>query len=362
MQVTRRLFQGASFLILALYLVMTAGPCPADIYRWQDDQGNWHFSDSPTSEAPIQEPPLPSYHEPAAAPTSAPDAPDAPAVSPQSPAQASNPSSADDSIQGGLLWRINRSGLTPSYLLGTIHSADPRVLNLKPAVQQALDRSDQFIMEMQMGADALLSMGVSMMLTDGSTLESLIGRDLYQQVLKAMADHGFPEMMIGNLKPWAVMALLSMPKSSGEQVLDMVLFQQAKSAGKPTAGLETAQEQLAVFEGLSMPDQIALLKMTLAQLPELPRMFERLIQAYAADDLQRIASLAAEYNMHAEAGAGQRFMAQLNDSRNRRMAERMDSYLQQGNSFVAVGALHLTGGAGLIRLLRERGYSVAPVR
>lgn len=360
MQATRQLFyRGLSFFILALYLVLPAGPCSAEIYRWQDDQGNWHFSDSPTSEVPIQEPPMPSYQEPAAAPASTTEAPVAPAAS---PTEASNTPSAGEAVQGGLLWRISRSGLTPSYLLGTIHSADPRVLNLRPAVQQALDRSDRFIMEMQMEADALLSMGVNMMLTDGSTLETLIGQDLYQQVLRAMADYGFPEMMVGNLKPWAVMALLSMPKPTGEQVLDMVLYQRAKTAGKPTAGLETAQEQLAVFEGMSMPDQIALLKMTLAQLPELPRMFERLIQAYAADDLQRIASLAAEYNRNAEAGAGQRFMAQLNDSRNRRMAERMGSYLQQGNSFVAVGALHLTGQDGLIRLLRQRGYAVTPVR
>lgn len=360
MHATRRLFyRGLSFVILALYLVLPAGPCSAEIYRWQDDQGNWHFSDSPTSEAPIQEPPIPSYQEPAAAPSSTNEAP---AASADPSGQPANTPAAGEAAQGGLLWRISRSGLSSSYLLGTIHSADPRVLNLRPTVQQALDRSDRFIMEMQMEADALLSMGANMMLTDGSTLETLIGQDLYQQVLRAMADYGFPEMMIGNLKPWAVMALLSMPKPTGGQVLDMVLYQQAKIAGKPTAGLETAQEQLAVFEGLSMPDQIALLKMTLAQLPELPRMFERLIQAYAADDLQRIASLAAEYNSHAQAGAGQRFMAQLNDSRNRRMVERMAAYLQQGNSFIAVGALHLTGQAGLIRLLQERGYAVTPVR
>jgi uncharacterized protein YbaP (TraB family) len=357
MHAMRRLnYLKLSFVILALYLVLPVGPSSAEIYRWQDDQGNWHFSDSPTSEAPIQEPPIPSYQEPAGAPASTTEAPVA------SPTQTPNTPSAVEAVQGGLLWRISRSGLTPSYLLGTIHSADPRVLNLRPAVQQALDRSDRFIMEMQMEADALLSMGVNMMLTDGSTLETLIGQDLYRQVLRAMADYGFPEMMVGNLKPWAVMALLSMPKPTGEQVLDMVLYQQAKTAGKPTAGLETAQEQLAVFEGLSIPDQIALLKMTLAQLPELPRMFERLIQAYTADDLQQIASLAAEYNSHAQAGAGQRFMVQLNDSRNRRMAERMAPYLQQGNSFIAVGALHLTGQAGLIRLLQQRGYAVTPVR
>jgi hypothetical protein len=347
------------FSMMLLSWALPPGPCAADIYRWQDDQGNWHFSDSPTSDVPVKQPPTPSYQEPAATGTTAPGSPEAAPLKDSGNAVGS---SADTAIQGGLFWRVSRSGLAPSYLLGTIHSADPRVVNLKPAVQRALDQSDQFIMEMKMKGDVLLSLGASMMLTDGGNLETLIGRPLYQQVLKAMADYGFPEMMIGNLKPWAVMALLSMPKPTGEPVLDLVLYQRAQNAGKPTAGLETAQEQLAVFEGMSMPDQIALLKSTIAQLPELPRMFDRLILAYAADDLPRIAAIAAEYNQHGRADAGRRFMVQLNDNRNRRMAERMGPYLQQGNGFIAVGALHLTGPAGLIRLLRERGYDVVPVR
>lgn len=359
MDVKRQWAHRIGWSILILFFILPSAPCPAEIYRWQDEQGNWHFSDSPTSDAPIEEPPMPSYQEPAQKEAAAPQDT---ATPPASSSPESVPPSSDAPIQGGMFWRISRDGLTPSYLLGTIHSADPRVVRIRPAVRQALDQSDQFVMEMQMEPNALLAMGSSMLLTDGSTLETLIGRDLYHQVTTAMADLGYPELMVGTLKPWAVMALLSMPKPTGEPVLDMVLQQRAQAAGKPTAGLETAQEQLAVFDGLSMPDQIALLKMTLAQLPDLPRMFDQLIQAYTADDLPRMAQLAAEYNRHGQAGTTGRFMARLNDNRNRRMAERMDAYLRKGNRFIAVGTLHLTGPAGLIRLLRQRGYDVASVR
>jgi hypothetical protein len=30
--------------LLAVHLVLPIVPCPADIYRWQDEQGHWHFS------------------------------------------------------------------------------------------------------------------------------------------------------------------------------------------------------------------------------------------------------------------------------------------------------------------------------
>jgi uncharacterized protein YbaP (TraB family) len=40
------------------------------------------------------------------------------------------------------------------------------------------------------------------------------------------------------------------------------------------------------------------------------------------------------------------------------MADRMQPYLKQGKAFVAVGALHLPGEQGLLKLLEQRGYSV----
>ena len=354
-----RFFRRLLLCILVFHLVLPALPCQGQIYRWQDEKGHWHFTDSPTSEAPIEQTPMPSWEDSAPQPAAAPDEPGTPpAPSPRTPDV--RPSATP--LRGGLLWRISGNGVTPSYLLGTIHSADPRGVRLKPAVQQALNRSERFVMEMQLDANVMLSMGASMIMTDGTTLESVLGRDLYGRVVKAMTEYGFPDEVVNTLKPWAVMALLSMPKPTGEPVLDMVLNQRAAAAGKPTAGLESAQEQLAVFEGLSMPDQVALLKMTLAQLPDLPGFFDCLIQAYAADDLQAIADLATGYTHQGESQTTRRFMVRLNDDRNRRMADRMRPYLQQGNSFVAVGALHLAGPAGLLQLLRERGFEVAPVR
>ncbi len=356
--------------VLAASLCLATIPGQTDIYRWQDKEGNWHFSDSPTSEAPIEQPPIPTQVNPR--PDEQPSAPARPAAGP--PLPRTPPAGSDEtplpwsassdtaSIQGGLLWRIDGAGAGENYLLGTIHSSAPRVVRLRPSVSQALDRSERFIMEMEMDTSALMAFGANMMLADGRDLESLLGADLYARVIAAMSDLGMPEMVVRTLKPWAVMALLSMPKPSGEPFLDLVLQQRAAGAGKATAGLETAQEQLSVFDNLSMSDQIELLKMTMAQLPRLPRMFDQLIEAYAADDLGRIATLAAQYKSQGNVETFKRFMLRLNDERNLRMARRMQPFLSQGNSFIAVGALHLPGPSGLIQLLRDQGYQVTSVR
>ena len=48
-------------------------------------------------------------------------------------------------------------------------------------------------------------------------------------------------------------------------------------------------------------------------------------------------------------------------SRNFGMRDNALAHLEQGNAFVAVGALHLPGKQGLVSLLREAGYTVTAV-
>ncbi len=328
-------------LCLMISATLLAGPCPAEIYRWQDEDGVWHFTDGPSS-----------------SPATLPVPETAPTITEQVEVA---PIPSTGGTQGGLLWRITGRGYAPSYLLGTIHSDDPRVTRLRSAVTKNLNACRHFVMEMEINNNALMQFGANMLMPEGDDLEDLLEADLYAKVVAAMAEYGMPEATVRQLKPWVVMSLLSMPKPKGGIILDMVLYQRALSQGKPTSGLETAQEQLAVFEGLSRQDQITLLKMTIDQAASLPRMFEQLIQAYAADDLGRIASLAEQYNGQSNSAVSQRFMRRLNDERNQRMTRRIIPYLNQGNAFIAVGALHLAGPHGLLALLKQNGYRTEPV-
>jgi hypothetical protein len=43
------------------------------------------------------------------------------------------------------------------------------------------------------------------------------------------------------------------------------------------------------------------------------------------------------------------------------MAERMAPMLRQGGAFIAVGAAHLPGETGLLRLIEKAGYRVTVV-
>jgi len=274
---------------------------------------------------------------------------------------AANPANAVEKFDRGLLWKIQASGTAPSYLFGTMHSEDPEVVRLPGAVQQAFDRSRGLTLEVVLDPQSLLAMTSGFMLGDGSTLESHLGAPLYKRVVSAMAVYGMPEMVVSTMKPWAAAVTLMTPPTETGMVLDLQLYQRAVAAGKPVDGLETPLEQLSVFDELSESDQVALLTDTLDNLPDIQRQLDRLKEAYLARDLARLAAISDDSMGDSDPQLVARFTDKLITRRNHRMAERIQSRLRSGGQFIAVGALHLPGRDGLLRLLSQQGYTLTRV-
>ena len=329
-------------LIVAAVLLLADGLPAADVYRWRDADGVLHYSDVP--------PPMPDNQVHTAAGLSS-----AEASAPHPPETAANTS------LGGVFWQIDAEAQAPSYLLGTIHSADPRVTAFPPNILNAFDRADVFVMEMALEAQSILALGASMMFTDDRDLERLLGRVYFRKVAAALNAYPIPEAVLRKMKPWAVMALISQPGPPSSPFMDMLLYQKATAAGKTVVGLESADEQLAVFDQMPMADQLALLKSSLDQAHQLPAMQERMIATYLTGDLTAIAGLSQALAGQDPSGLNQRFIHRLNDARNDHLVARMIPHIDAGGAFIAVGALHLTGERGLIRQLRARGYRLSPL-
>jgi uncharacterized protein YbaP (TraB family) len=260
----------------------------------------------------------------------------------------------------GLLWKIEAPGVTVSHLFGTIHSDDPRVTALPQAVTRSLDASSRFVMEAIMDGESLLRMAEVMFFNDERTLEQVIGQKLYTESVQALNARGIPTLGLEKQKPWAVMMALSMPPPKTGEFLDLVLQARATQQSKPVSGLESIAEQLAVFDGLPLPQQIALLEDTVRMQADLDKEFEALHKAYLARDLAAIMAISEKHKPGDERLYNE-VMDRLLDQRNRRMAERMAPLLRQGGAFIAVGAAHLPGETGLLRLLEKAGYRVTVV-
>jgi uncharacterized protein len=261
----------------------------------------------------------------------------------------------------GLLWKIETPGVAPSYLFGTYHSNDPRVTTLPCPVKQIFDRSASYTMEVIFNGAGFGSMAEAMFFNDGKTLKSVLGEPLYRETLRAMgADEMTNAGGINNMKPWAVMVALSAPRAGRGLFLDMALQLDATLQGKPTYGLETMQEQIAVFNGMRLDDQVVLLRDAVQNYQLTQDAMEELTRAYLKRDLGALLALNDKFKPQ-DAQIYDAMMDRLLVQRNANMAERMRARLKEGNAFVAVGALHLPGDTGLLRLLSAAGYRVTRV-
>lgn len=268
------------------------------------------------------------------------------------------------SYDQSLLWRIEKPGTAPSHVFGTMHSDDSRVVKLSPATSAAFKGSQRFVMEMKLDAAAIGDIQRAMLLPTGKLLPQLVGDDLWQRLSRVLQARGVPAQMFAGYQPWAVAVTLSMPPARGP-VLDMQLAQQAAGRAMPVSGLETAAEQMAVFDGLTDDQQTGYLADTLDAIEsgEMERNLADMTERYVAGDLAGLVALADKMNdAISDAKLLDTLMVRLIDDRNQRMAERVESSLQAGGAFVAIGALHLPGDDGVLARLARAGWQVTPVR
>ncbi|SKA35640.1 TraB/GumN family protein [Consotaella salsifontis] len=276
----------------------------------------------------------------------------------------------------GRLFEVTKPGLSPSYLFGTMHLTDPRVLELPAPVETAFNRASRLVIESTDILDeakasaAILTRPDLMTLPAGKTLDDFLKPDQREDLEKNLADHGVPYGSIRTLQPWFASVSLLLPacetarKAAGIAVLDVDLARRAKAAGKPVDGLETAIEQLEAMASLPMDVQVESLLASTALAERMPDITATMIALYLDGRIGAIGPLTEMVSPSAETGgidAGEayaEFEEKLVTTRNRTMAKRLKPLLEKGGTFVAVGALHLPGEEGLVELLARDGWTV----
>jgi hypothetical protein len=141
-------------------------------------------------------------------------------------------------------------------------------------------------------------------------------------------------------------------------VFDEWLQREARRQGKALHGLETYDEQIALFADMNDAEQVALMSDLLHDHARVDAVFGRMLAVYLAGDLEAIMAEAVDWSGTADGEAAERFNRRLLDDRNRNMVARMTPLMQDGPTFVAVGAAHLGGEAGILALLAEQGFTL----
>lgn len=275
----------------------------------------------------------------------------------------------------GIFWKIEKPGLKPSWLLGTMHVTDPRVLNLPPRAQEAHDGADTIVIESDEILDekkataSLLMRPDLMMFTDGTTIEKLLSPEDYTRLEDGLKQRGIPLSAVSRMRPWMIASAVALPacemarKAKGAQFLDQKIAADAAAEGKQVKGLETLAEQLQAMAELPTEFHLKSLIETLELGAKMNDVVETMTDIYLSGDigmtmpmLKTVTPEGSEEDSDYAA-----FEQRIILDRNKVMAERAAPILANGNVFMAVGALHLPGKEGVIELLRQQGFTVTAV-
>jgi len=264
--------------------------------------------------------------------------------------------------ENSLLWKVSGKGLSkPSYLFGTIHMICPSDYIWTSAMKSSLEKADKLCLEMDMDdMNVVMAATSGLMETSGKKLSSYFTPEQYKLVSTYAKDSlGLDLALMEMMKPVALQVLLSTRGAVCEDAISYEenLMKTVKDEHKEVIGLESAEDQLKALESIPVDSVIK----DIVEAAEGKAMsddgeFAKLVAAYKQQDLKKL------YDMIMEGGElGLSTDALLTD-RNKKWAVAMPGMMSKNSVFFAVGAGHLWGDKGVIKLLRAQGYKVEPLK
>ena len=267
-------------------------------------------------------------------------------------------------------------GETRLTLFGTVHVHDPGIF-VPDEVAARIEAADLLLVEVTSDVGAAFERRLTedpsrLFDLGGPSLRSRLATHEWDSLRGALSVLGMDPNQGERLRPWfAALLLESAPcdmaaRSGGARVLDERVEGLARDAGVSVDGLDEDPEQLlSFFADLTEEEQLDLLRLSLA--------------AYAADgsnvvtfvgiwndeetallwEIARVRTVASSGDAAAVDAWLDRIHRNLLEERNRDWVARIEEWSAKArNIVVAVGALHLPGEDGLLRLLERKGFAI----
>lgn len=263
-------------------------------------------------------------------------------------------------------WRVTGEDTGELLLLGSVHYLRQEDYPLPSNIDELYQQADTLVMELDL--DDLDTLSVENLFVEagtlppGSSLQTVLTPAVYELAETRSAEFGLDLAFATRLEPWLVaitlmdlgMNALGFNASRG---LEQHLLRRATSDGKQVLGLETLEDQIHVFDQLSIKEQEALLLQTLNEIDSADDAMDELLNAWRDG---RVNTLANELTANFEDFPI--LYRHLVIDRNERWLDPLRQLLETGERYlVVVGALHLVGDDSVIELLQHQGLSVIEI-
>lgn len=270
-------------------------------------------------------------------------------------------------LDNSLLWEITGNGLKkPSYVFGTIHIIGKEDFFFPQTLLDKITASDQCTFEIDM--DEMSSMESMMkiigkaFMKDGKSLRDLITEKEYAEVEAHFQSKGLPLQMLDKMKPMLLATFASMDLGGDggmgdSKSYEMEIYAKINEQKKTSNGLETVEDQLALFDSIPYGAQAKMLMESIRSSNQENEEYKMMIALYKKQDVDELARVSVAGDQGVD-GFGELFLYR----RNRNWIPRMTTMMTEKSTFFAVGAGHLGGPKGVLNLLRKSGYKIAAIK
>ena len=131
-----------------------------------------------------------------------------------------------------------------------------------------------------------------------------------------------------------------------------------KTKKKEIKGLETVAFQASVLDRIPYDKQAKELLNSIDSLEAATKETEEMTRLYKEQDIDQL----LEFSLKSEGGSTSDMQDIMIDQRNKNWVEQFPGITKNKSILIAVGAGHLGGKAGVLNLLKEKGYMVRPVQ
>ncbi len=252
---------------------------------------------------------------------------------------------------------LSKEGLPPSYIFGTMHVKSNTAHQFAERLVMYLEEVEIFAAEMDLASIDSKQFLLSRHLPQGQTLKEYFPAEKkYQKVRRILLKSFHVDLdNLIRLHPFIIMAIIGESVLDADHLdsLDQHLWNMADSMGLELTGLETFEKQMELLA--QIPIDISLKQLTaLARNPAKYRHLVKLmLEHYQDQDVRTI-----YHSGRRQLGALRRILLY---ERNVDMTMRMMSLAGKGSVFAGVGAGHLAGSKGMLRLLKKEGWKLSPV-
>ncbi|WP_411832431.1 TraB/GumN family protein [Pseudoxanthomonas mexicana] len=264
-----------------------------------------------------------------------------------------------------LLWKVSDAD-NAVYLLGSFHLLKESDYPLAPEVDAAFEDSAALVFEVE--PSELTSLATAQKFAqaatyeDGKSLSSVLPEDVKNRLGQLLSASGASLAQVEASEPWAITLgmVMGIAQSAGfrpEQGLDQHFIRRASEAGKPVAGLETVDVQVAAMDKAPYSEQVYSLNELISDPARTVRQLHELHEAWRKGDTEKLDGKMRQ-EMIAHTPVSYRM---LNVDRNNAWMPAIEKRLTApgtDNTLIVVGALHLMGEDGVVEKLRAKGYQV----